>query len=135
MDTYSNVYVSVGGTLGIETPTLAGFSGRLNAGYIAADMNTQIGPNPDGLTTLRSNAPTEAELENHLRGLSLGGGGGFIGGIDASMPINRPSYSNPNNTIGLEPGLYSPQLGGGINYTILFWDADDDGYDFKWPWE
>lgn len=61
----------------------------------------------------------------------MGGGGGFILGTDLTTPLNN----SPNNLVGIEPGLYSPQLGGNIVYNLLFYDATDFGVNFKWPWE
>jgi len=72
VDTYSNVYVSGGVTLGLETPFLAGFSIRSSGGYIIGERNASgYGPLLD---LNRNGTPTEAQLEDLNRGLSIGGG-------------------------------------------------------------
>lgn len=138
MDTYSNIYVSGGLACGAECLVLAGFSGRISAGYIIGERNAKgYGP----LIELnRNGTPTEAQLESLNRGVSFGGGIGggipqtaFIGpGIDVVTSVSNSPRHLP---ISVEPGIYTPQLGIGVNFTFLFWDASDNGYDFKWPWE
>ena len=114
----------------METPFLAGLSIRSSGGYIVGERNARgWGPL---LELNRNGTATEAQLEDLNRGLSIGGGGGFIAGSDATTPITNDPADVP---IAVEPGLYSPQLGGGFNFNFLFWDATDNGYDFKWPWE
>jgi hypothetical protein len=114
IDTYSNIYVSGGLAGGAETPSILGLSSRLSAGYL-----------------LDVPSFTEAELEDFLRGISLGGGAGYVIGADLTLQVSR----SPDNLQAIEPGLYTPQAGGGVNYTFLFWDAEDTGYTFKWPWQ
>lgn len=130
MDTYSNVYGSVGLSGGVETAYLLGGSIRLSAGYIVAEHYSRgYGPSPNQMLGFRpATAPTEAELEAFNRGFSLGGGGGFGLGADISVSIDNST----KGFIGLEPGLYSPQLGGGATYGFFLYDAGDNGGKYFW---
>ena len=132
VDDYSNIYVSFGGSLGLEL-ALFGLSGRATGGWIIADQTASN--NSMGVDwSLQSNSPTEQELETFLQGWSAGGGIGggppqtaFVGpGMDGIVTINDPSSA------GIEVGAYTPQAGGGVSYSWLIYDA---GSSTPWFWQ
>ncbi len=124
IDTYSNVYISGGVSFGPES--IAG-SLRAAGGWIVANQ-VPSGWGYDWERQELDVAPSEAILEQFLRGWSAGGGGGIGGGIDGAISL---STQDPLH-IGVEGGIYSPQLGGGGTFGAFIYDA---GSDTPWFWQ
>jgi RHS repeat-associated protein len=115
IDYYNNWYISGGFTVGAEY-FIYGLSARISGGWILANQKTT--PNILGVGwKVQCNRPTERELEEFLTGWSAGGGSGFLGGADLTIPIKFPT------SVAFEPGLYSPQAGFGAGWTGILYDS------------
>ena len=128
IDDYSNVYFSLGGSVGAEY-LLYGLSARAAGGWIIANQ-VQDGFGVEWQWD--EGVETEAELENFLTKWSRGGGvgvplAGVIGpGVDGVVNLTTDLAG-----AAIEAGVYTPQLGGGVNYTWKIRNPHDPKPDDK----